>query len=35
MLSHKKSETPSGYGSATTSGSSNGDNFGFGDPGLS
>lgn len=35
MLSHKKSETPSGYGSGTNSASSNGDNFGFGDPGLS
>ncbi|KAF2626481.1 hypothetical protein BU25DRAFT_343735 [Macroventuria anomochaeta] len=35
MLRHKKSETPSGYGSGTNSASSNGDNFGFGDPGLS
>ncbi|KAF9694241.1 hypothetical protein EKO04_007809 [Ascochyta lentis] len=33
MLGHKKSETPSGYGSGTNSASSN-DNFGFGDPGL-
>ena len=34
MLGHKKSETPSGYGSGANSASSN-DNFGFGDPGLS
>lgn len=33
MLEHKKSETPSGYGSGTNSASST-DNFGFGDPGL-
>ncbi|UPX20918.1 uncharacterized protein EKO05_0011130 [Ascochyta rabiei] len=33
VLGHKKSETPSGYGSGTNSTSSN-DNFGFGDPGL-
>lgn len=34
MLGHKKSETPSGYGSGTNSTSSTGGNFGFGDPGL-
>ncbi|KAH6612145.1 hypothetical protein C7974DRAFT_91912 [Boeremia exigua] len=34
MLGHKKSETPSGYGSGSNSTTSNGDNFGFGDPGL-
>jgi len=33
MMGHKKSETPSGYGSGTNS-SVSGDNFGFGDPGL-
>ncbi|KAJ8105538.1 hypothetical protein OPT61_g10114 [Boeremia exigua] len=34
MIGYKKSETPSGYGSGSNSASSNGDNFGFGDPGL-